>query len=116
MSVQRKGRQCAAREVGGHPFDLVGMDIRSGVFDGGREIENDFIIRCWLPRIGHRFTNLEGEIEFRTREALGRIFQADTRSANHERLHRFFEKGDGMRGDVNDIRSSRVEDVFPLSR
>ena len=77
VRVQRKRGEIAAGQVTQHPLDLVGVDIRRRIFDRGREVEDNFVFRSWLPDIGHGLTNLEGEIEFRAREALGRVFESD---------------------------------------
>ena len=86
VGVQRENREGSSCQVAGHPFDLVGVDIWRGVFDCGREVENDFILRSRLPDVGDGFANLESEIEFRAGETLWRIFQADARSFGDEWL------------------------------
>ena len=102
--------------MAGHPLDLIGVDIRRRVFDRGREVEDDLILRCRLPDIGHGLTNLEGEIEFRAREALGGVFETDTRALGDERLHFLLQKRNRMRGDGDDLLAGCVEDIFTLLR
>ena len=89
VRVKRECGEIAAGQVARNPLDLVGVDIRRRVFHRGRKVEDDFVFRSWLPDFGHGLANLEGEIEFRAGEALGRVFEADARTLGDERLHFF---------------------------
>jgi len=116
VGVQRENREGASCQVAGHPLDLVGVDVWRGVFDCGGEVENDFILRSRLPDVRDGFANLQGKIEFRAREAFGRVFETDARAFGHQWLHFFLQKRNRMRGDGDNLLAGRVEDIFTLLR
>ena len=50
--------------VSTEPFDLVRVNIWCCNFNSDREIQNNFVLRSWLPDINDSFTDLKGEIYF----------------------------------------------------
>ena len=116
VRVKRERGEMAAGQVAGHPLDLIGVDIWRRVFDRGWEIENDFVFGSRLPDISHGLANLQGEIEFRAREALGRVFETNARTLVDERLHFFLQKRNRMRRDGDDLLVGRVEYILTLLR
>ena len=47
-----------------HVFDLIGVHVGRGGFDGRRQVVNDFALRCRFPRVRYGITNLKGEVRF----------------------------------------------------
>ena len=116
VGVQGDEREVAAGEVGGHPLDLIGMDVGRGVFNGGREIEDDLIFRGRLPAVGDGFAYLQGEIEFGAREALGRILKTHPGAGRDERGGVVLDPLRALNRDRDDIGARGVEDVLALGR
>ena len=75
VGVQRDDDGLAVFQVAAHPLDLVGMDVRRGPLDGGRQVEDHFLLRRRLPDVDHRVAALEREIQFGVRKRFGRILQ-----------------------------------------
>ncbi len=92
------------------------MNIRRRVFHRRRKIENDFVDGRRLPDIGDRLANFQSELEFRARETLRRVFELNARAGIHQRLHRFFQKRNRVRGDADDLFARGVKDIVALFR
>jgi hypothetical protein len=58
-------------ELIGEPFDLVGVDVGGGPFDGGGKVEDDGFFGGGLPDVHDGLADLEGEIEFGIGEGFG---------------------------------------------
>ncbi len=116
VGVQGDECEVAARQVGGHPLDLIGVDVGRGVFDGGREIEDDLIFRGRLPAVGDGLANLQGKIQFGAGEALGRILKTHSGAGCDERGAVVLDPLRALNGDRDDIGARGVEDVLALGR
>ena len=75
--MQGQDNGVAAREVAVHPLDGIGIHIRSRHFDGGGEVQNHLPVGRWLPHVGHRVTDLEGEFQFGAGVGLGGVLEVD---------------------------------------
>src|SRR5258708_2348699 len=51
-------------QVSAEPFDLVCMNIWCRDFNGDRKIQDDFVLRSWLPHVNNSFADLKCEIYF----------------------------------------------------
>ena len=83
VRMHRQDDAVAPRHVAVHVLDLVGIHVRGGDLDGGRQVEDDRTIRGGLPQPGHRVAQLEhvvglgevehlrGEFESHIRHAVG---------------------------------------------
>ena len=85
VGVERDDCGVAARQMGAHPLDLVGVDVGGGVFHGRREIEDDPVVGCRAPHVGHGLADLERELELGAGEALRGILKPQAGSRNDER-------------------------------
>ena len=59
-----------------HPFNLIGVNIRRRHFNGCRQINDCRLVGCRLPYIHHRFTHIQGIIQFGAGKALRAVLQA----------------------------------------
>ena len=114
VGMERNEGAVAAGEVGGHPLDLVGVDVGRGVFDRGREVEDDLVVHGRLPDVGDGLTDFQGEIEFGAGEALGRIFEAQVGAGGDERGGVLLHPGGALHGDGDDFGARGVEHVLAL--
>jgi hypothetical protein len=58
-----------------HPLDLVGKEVRRRHLHGGRQLENDLIIRRCTPLGGDRVADVAGELELGGGECLRAVFE-----------------------------------------
>jgi hypothetical protein len=58
VGVQADDHAVAAVDVAAEPFDLVGVDVRRGAFDGGRQVEDHLVLRRRVPDLDHRVADL----------------------------------------------------------
>ena len=75
VRVQTQDHAVAARQVAVHPLDLVGINIRRGDLDCGREVEDDFVGGCSTPLGRDRVADLAGELKFSAGKYLGAVLQ-----------------------------------------
>ncbi|MCY1433865.1 hypothetical protein D9M71_499050 [compost metagenome] len=75
MGVQADQHAVAAADVAAEPFDLVGVDVRGSDFHGGRQVEDDLVLRGRLPYVEHGVTDLHGELQFGGGEDLRRVLE-----------------------------------------
>ncbi len=76
VRVDADDERFAVVQVAAHPFDLVGIDIRRGRFDGRRQVDDHFVGRRRLPDGADRIGDLLREIQLGRRERFRRILQA----------------------------------------
>ena len=62
--MQREHHRIAPFQVAVHPLDGVGVDVRGGHLDGGRQVEDRRGLRCGLPDLGDRVADLDGIAQF----------------------------------------------------
>src|SRR5271157_4447171 len=77
VCVQADDGCLAIAQVLAEPLDLVCMNIRCRDFNSDRKIENDLVLRSWLPYINNSFADLKGEIDLGRRKAFGRVLHND---------------------------------------
>ncbi len=94
------------------PFDLVGIDIGRGHFHGSRQVQNRPVLRGRLPHGVDRIANLNGKVEFSSREALGTVLKHPLRIAIAQRM---LAHGLGApHGDVDDAGAIQTKDHAAL--
>ncbi len=76
VGVQANQHAVALVDLAAKIFDLVGIDIRSGGLNGGRQVEDQLLLRRRLEYVDHRVADLDGEVGLSGAEHLGRIFEA----------------------------------------
>lgn len=64
MGVDAQHDAVAPLQVVVHPLDLVGVQIGRGCLDGGRQIQNDLVVGCRLPRLCHGVAYFQREFGF----------------------------------------------------
>ena len=64
VGVQADQHAVAAADVAAEPFDLVGVNVRSGDLDGSRQVEDHLVLGRRLPDVEHGITDLNGEVQF----------------------------------------------------
>ena len=77
VRVQADHGVLATGELPGEPLDLVGVDVRRGHLDGGRQVEDDLAAVVGLPDVGDRLTHLYGERQLGAGEDLRAVLVAD---------------------------------------
>ena len=75
VRVHAQHHRVTGGEVAVHPLDQVGVEIRSGQFDGRRKVDDRLAIGRWLPHVDHRVTHLDGVVDFGSGEALRRVLK-----------------------------------------
>src|SRR5690606_5056189 len=114
VRVQRHDGAVPPREVPAHPFDLVSVHVGRRVFDRGRQVQDDLVVRRRLPDVGNRLADLQGEFEFGARETLRRVFQPQIGAAGDQGRRVLFEQVNRVGGDLHDRRLLCVEHVPAL--
>ncbi len=66
----------ALRQMGVHPFDLVGVQVRGGGLDRGRQVQDDLVLDGRLPGVDHGVADFQREVGFGGAEDFRRIFVA----------------------------------------
>ncbi len=77
MGVETDNERVTISDVAAHPFDLVGIHVGHGHFDGVRQIKDHFVLRGGLPDLHHRFGDLFRERNLSGAKTLWRILQHD---------------------------------------
>ncbi len=75
MGVQAHQHAVAAADVAAEPFDLVGVDVRRGDLNGGRQIEDHLVLRGRLPDVQHGVTDLHGKVQLGGGENFRRVLE-----------------------------------------
>jgi len=73
VRVQTQNNAVAARQMGVHPFNLVGIAVGRGHFDGAGQIEDYFIRRRRAPSKGYGIANFQGKIELGRTKSFGAV-------------------------------------------
>ena len=77
VRVQRDRGVLAPGQLAGEPLDLVGVDVRRGHLDGGRQVEDDLAAVLGLPHVGDRLADVDGERQLGAGEDLRGVLVAD---------------------------------------
>ena len=72
VRVQADQATVTAGQMAMHPLDLVGINVGRGHFDGGRQVEDDLVLRRRAPGFGDGVADLQGKIKL----GGGEIFRA----------------------------------------
>src|SRR5690625_4190738 len=75
MWMHRQDDGFMVLDMATEPFDLIGIDIWRCHFNGGRQVDNDFISRRRLPNGIDGIDDLDSELQLRASEAFWRILQ-----------------------------------------
>ena len=77
VRVQRQHHRVAVRQVAVHPLDRVGVDVRRGHLDGGRQVDDALAVRRRLPHVVDRVADLDRELQLGAGVGLGRVLEQD---------------------------------------
>ena len=112
VRVDRKHDRFASREMARHPFDLVGVDVRRGHFDGRRKVDDHLVMTgSGLPDGAHGVTHFHRKVELGCGKALRRVLE--TQSVDGAR-RRFADDFGARDGDIPDARAIEAEHKAPL--
>ena len=95
------------------PFDLVGVDVRGRHLHRRGEVEDGAVLRGGLPHVHDRLADLDGVVEFRSREALRRVLETPSVRIGGGFLQ-FPDQFRAVDGDLRDSVPVRPEDDAPL--
>ncbi|MCY1423803.1 hypothetical protein D9M71_395280 [compost metagenome] len=76
VGVQADQHAVAVVDAAAEPLDLVGVDVRRGRLDGGRQVEDQLLLRSRLEHADHRVAHLDGELRLGGAEDLRRVLEA----------------------------------------
>jgi len=76
VGVQADQHAVTLVDMAAEPLDLVGIDVRRGRLDGGRQVEDQLLRRRRLEHPDHRVAYLDGEIGLGGAEHLRRVLEA----------------------------------------
>jgi hypothetical protein len=76
VRMQAQDDRIASLQVAAHPLDGVGVDVRRGHLDGGRQVEDDRVVRRGLDDIADGVAHLLGVVEFGSGVGLRRVLEA----------------------------------------
>src|SRR5207249_1997677 len=114
VCVQANDERTAILNVPADPFDLVGIDVAHGYFDGVGKIENHPPLRSGFPDAHDGFGNVLGELDFGGAKALGRILEHDFRAL--EPRQAVLDHLRPTHRQVNDLLRRHAEDDAALRR
>src|ERR1700722_16245927 len=80
VRVQAQDDGVAPGQVAAHPLDRVGVDVRRRHLDGGRQIEDDRVVRRRLDDVADRVADLLGVFEFGAGVGLRRVLATTVRA------------------------------------
>ncbi len=108
VGVQADDHAVTLVDVAVEPFDLVGVDVRRGALHGGRQVEDDLVVRGRLPDVDHRVADLHRELQLGRAEDFRRVLERPLgiRLLGGQLLDQFR----GVGGDVHDALLVLVED------
>jgi len=112
MQRQHDGLAVVHRAV--EPLDDVAVHLRRVALDGCRQVEDDRTFGCRLDDVHDAVTDLECEIGFGEREALGRVLVAQVGTGQF-RFERPAQSG-GVDGEVDHLIRVHSEHDAPLQR
>jgi len=93
----------AVIDVAAHPFDHVGIDVRRRHLDGGRQVEDQLVVRRRLDDVDDRVRDFQRDIEFGAGEAFRRIFETITAAGLSRHVGDHLRRIDGDLLDAGDI-------------
>src|SRR5690606_11429592 len=76
VGVNAEDDLVALGQMGVHPFDLVGVQVRRGGLDRGRQVQDDLVLDGRLPGVDHGVADFQREIGLGRAEDFRRIFVA----------------------------------------
>ena len=57
------------------PLNLIGINVGRAHFNGRRQVDDHFVIRCWRDDINDSVTNVDGKIHFCAGKALRAVLK-----------------------------------------
>ena len=102
-------------ELAGEPLDLVGVDVRRGHLDGGRQVQDDLAPVVGLPHVRDRLAHLDRERQLGPGEDLRAVLVADD-GAVEVVLGVLHDQLGAADRDVLDLVAAGVEDHSPEQR
>ncbi|MNG99833.1 hypothetical protein D3C79_590120 [compost metagenome] len=75
VAVQADDHAVATADITAEPFDLVGVDVRRGHFHGGRQVEDDLVLRRRVPHLDDRVADFLGELHLGGAEGFRRVLE-----------------------------------------
>jgi hypothetical protein len=114
VRVQGHDDAVAARDVITEPLDLVRIDVRRAHLHRRRQVDDRLAVRRRLPDLDDRVADLDGEVELRAREALGRILEGPVRVRVARRV--LTHQARAVHGNRLDTVAVEVEDLLALHR
>ena len=79
VRVQADRGELATGQLPGEPLDLVGVDVRRGHLDRGRQVQDDLAAVVGLPHVGDGLADLDRERQLGAGEDLRGVLVADDR-------------------------------------
>ena len=111
MGVYAEYDALAIFKMSVHPLDPVGKNIRSRHLHGRGKVDDHRIFLCRPPRLLHRRTNLQREIQFRPGKTLRRVLQHDL---SRELLRPLLHHLRTLYGYIYDLLPVHAEHHIPL--
>ena len=112
VGVEAQKHVLAVGEAPRHPLDRIGVDVGARHLDGGRQVDDDLAVGGRLEDLDDLIADLERELEFGPRVALGRVLVEDLGSGS-DGLGSLAEPGP-LEGDVDDALAVGAEDDVAL--
>ena len=110
VRVEADEHAVAALEIAVHPLDLVGVDVRRGDLDRGREVEDDLALRRRAPGGGDGVADFLGEIELGGGEEFRAVFEGDF--GFRHLVGECTDEAYGVGGHGDDLGLAHAEDGF----
>ena len=107
VRVQAEQDRVAPGQVAVHPLDGVGVDVGRGHLDGGRQVQDDRVVRGGRQHGGDRVAHLQCVLQLGAGVALRRVLPAPVRLRLLRRARE--GKGSGVGGDRGDRRALAAE-------
>ena len=117
VRVQRQHHRVTVRQVAVHPLDRVGVDVRRGHLDGGRQVHDGLAVRRRLPHVVDRVADLDRELQLGAGVGLRRVLEQHVglRSVVLGSPSLLAQPG-ALHGDVDDAFLRQPEDHPALQR
>ena len=107
VGMERQHDGVTVLDGASEPFDLIGVDVRGGVFHGGRQVDDHLAVRRGFIHIHHRLADLDREVQLGAGEGFGRVFVDNLGVAEHRRV--LAAQLGAPHGDVDDARFVQTE-------
>ena len=101
VRVQAEDDRLAPGQVPVHPLDRVGVDVRRGHLDGGRQVDDQWPVRGRVDHVDHRGTDLQRVLQLGACVGLRRVLVEDLGVRGVD-LGVFLAEPGAARGDVGD--------------